>query len=68
MDIVAEKGTVLGAGMLLIAAGAERVGAGEYLAGISLIVTGILLIFLREHLKLHRWGHARTYWRDKRAE
>ena len=64
MHVVTEKGTLLACAMLLISAGVERCLAGEVLAGALLIVLGLALLFVREHLKIHRWTHTSS-WHGK---
>ncbi|MBA7664766.1 hypothetical protein ES703_72829 [subsurface metagenome] len=61
--VAAEKGTILGAALLLIATGANYVAQLRYIEGMTLVVTGILLIYIREHLKFHRWGPDNACWR-----
>lgn len=63
--VEAEKGTMLGAALLLIATGANFVAQLRYIEGMTLVATGILLIYIREHLKFHRWGHMTSSWRGK---
>lgn len=63
--VAAEKGTILGAALLLIATGANYAAQLKYIEGMTLIATGILLIYIREHLKFHRWGHMVTLWRGQ---
>ena len=67
LTVVTEKGSLLAVAMLLVSAGATKSVEGDLPTGVILIVIGLGLLFAREHLKLHRWAHAWTYWRGKDA-
>ena len=62
-----EKGSLLGIAMLLVSAGSAKCVEGNLINGVILIMIGLGMLFVREHLKLHRWAHVKTYWRGKRA-
>jgi len=58
-----EKGGLLAIATALIAAGAQALGAGEYARGSALLAAGVVLLFLREHFKFHRYGEHNAAWR-----
>lgn len=67
MNVVAEKGTLLWAAMVLIGSGAALAERGEYVGGLCLILIGLCVTVIREEFKIGRWSHAATYWRGKKT-
>jgi len=63
--VKAEKGTILWASMMLMAAGTMALIEREYLHGAVLVLISLVLTYLREHLKFGRWAET-SYWRGKR--
>ena len=62
--VTVEKGSLLALAMMLIAAGVERALADNVEVGFLLIALGLMLLFAREYLKLHRW-HRTSRWRGE---
>jgi len=68
-----EKGTILIVSMMLISVGATTMTSAvggtvdwqQFIAGLVLLVVGVVLAYLREKLKFNRWEHMTTYWRGK---
>jgi len=59
-----EKGSILGVAIFLISQGVSLVMKQRYFEGLACICVGLAILFLREHLKFHRWSSA-TFWRGK---
>jgi len=59
-----EKGSILAVAIFLISEGVSLVARGQVIDGLVCIVVGLAILFLREHLKFHRWESS-TFWRGK---
>jgi hypothetical protein len=56
VNVMAEKGLLATAGILLVSVGTGLVQRQVYLTGTSLIITGASIIFIREYFKGNgRW-------------
>lgn len=60
-----EKGVILSAATLLISAGAAALSQGQYVHGAICVTAGVILLFVRENLKMHRWHLGNSRWRGK---
>ena len=67
MSVEVEKGSLLAVALLLVSTGAAKCVEGDPCMGVVLIAIGLGILFVREHLKLHRWAHVRTFWRGERV-
>jgi len=63
-----EKGTLLGAAMVLITMGVERTTTGGFDQGIIMICLGMFIMFAREHFKFHRWSDGNSFWKGKQEK
>ena len=60
-----EKGGLLALAVSLISSGAQLIVQDNLTGGIALLIAGVFLVILREHLKFSRWNHVDNYWRGK---
>jgi len=62
--VITEKGSIITLAMTLIASGSTQMALKNYEAGLALLAVGVILIFIREYFKFHRWHH-HSYWHNK---
>jgi hypothetical protein len=66
-QVIAQKETLLGIGMGLIAGGAAALDRGSYLHGAILIAAGFGILYLRGWLKFNHWHAAKGIWRGRKG-
>jgi len=57
-----EKGSIIGIAITSLSLGVQMISQGRITEGLILVAVGFGLLFLREHLKFHRW-HSVNNWR-----
>jgi len=64
--VKAEKGSLLWASMMLVAASVAAFVNKDYVHGAILLAISLILTYLREHLKFGRWAET-SYWRGEKV-
>jgi len=62
--ITFEKGSIMALAISLIASGSQLIATHNIVEGITLVIIGFALIYLREYLKFHHWA-SKTFWHNK---
>jgi len=62
--VITEKGGLVALGVSLISIGAGQISETNPIGGTILVALGVVVIFVREYFKFHRW-HDKTYWHNK---